>query len=216
MKPANPAKSREQAARAIDLLKEAIRIGYSDYDHMQDDADLDPIRDLPAFAAIMNAGRADRRYAAVWSSDVRFESVPVYGLDPAAHDAQCQKLISEGFRPVSISVAITVPNAPPLTASVWHRPVVTDDVKDELAMRQARAADRARPARKTRNGLAAPASQRRPPRPQLHRQLAQFPLAPMLNHSPPSLTDWTLPPPATRHPPPETSSSTPKPQSAEP
>ena len=140
LKATNPAKSLEQGTRAIALLKEAIRVGYSDFDFIQQDPDLDPIRELPAFAEIMNAGRADCRYAALWSSDVRFESVPVYGLDPATHDAQCRKLISEGFRPVSVSLTKTVPDGPPVTASVWQRPVVTENVKDALAMRQARAA----------------------------------------------------------------------------
>jgi formylglycine-generating enzyme required for sulfatase activity len=140
LKTRNPAKSQEHRARAIALLKEAIRVGYSDYDHIQEDPDFDPIRELPAFGEIMSAGHADRRLTALWSSDVRFESVPLFGLDPAAHDAQCRKLIGEGFRPVSISVASTAPDRPPVTASVWQRPVMSDDVKDALAMRQARAA----------------------------------------------------------------------------
>ena len=51
------------------MLREAIKNGDADFDHMQEDADLDPIRDLPAFGEIMKAGHPDRRYAAVWSSD---------------------------------------------------------------------------------------------------------------------------------------------------
>ena len=130
----------ERAARAVDLLQEAIRIGYSDYDHIQADADLDPIRNLPAFAAIMRQGQTDRRYGAVWSDDARFECVPVHGLDPADQLAQCRKLFAQRYRPVSVSVASTVPDGPRATASVWHRPVVSDDIKDALAMRQATAA----------------------------------------------------------------------------
>ena len=63
----DPAKGRDRAERAIHLLQTAIQNGYSDYNHMQEDADLDPIRDLPAFAEIMKAGHLDRSYAAVWS-----------------------------------------------------------------------------------------------------------------------------------------------------
>ena len=116
---ANPAKSSEQAARAIGLLKEAIRLGYSDYAHIQEDADLDPIRGLPAMAEILNAGRLDRRYSAVWSNDFRFEAIPIYGLDPASQYAECRKLIGQGFRPLSISVTATVPDLPPVTASCF-------------------------------------------------------------------------------------------------
>ena len=136
----NPAKSQEEAARAIGLLQEAIRAGYSDYDHIQEDADLDPIRGVPAFAELMTAGHADRRYAAVWINVARFEASSVYGLDPAAHRAQGRTLLSQGYRPVSVSVTRTSQKGPIVTASVWHRPVVSEDVKDSLAMRQARAA----------------------------------------------------------------------------
>jgi serine/threonine protein kinase/formylglycine-generating enzyme required for sulfatase activity len=136
----NPAKSQEESARAIVLLQEAIRTGYSDYDHIQEDADLDPIRGVPAFAELMTAGHADRRYAAVWINDARYEASTLYGLDPVAHEAQGRTLISQGYRPVSVSVTRTFPEGPLVTASVWHRPVVSEDVKDSLAMRQARAA----------------------------------------------------------------------------
>ena len=101
---ASPARGQEMGVRAIQLLKDAIRNGFSDYDHMEEDVDLESIRSLPAFGEIMKAGHLHRRYAAVWSGDTRFEAVPVYGLDPAAHEAECRKLIGQGFRPVSISV----------------------------------------------------------------------------------------------------------------
>ena len=32
------------------------------------------------------------------------------------------------------------PDGPPIAASVWHRPVITEETKDQLAERQARAA----------------------------------------------------------------------------
>ena len=41
---------------------------------------------------------------------------------------------------VALSVARTSPEGPPITASVWHRPVITEETKDQLAERQARAA----------------------------------------------------------------------------
>ena len=140
VKAASPAKSQEHVVRAISLLQDAIRLGYSNYAHIQEDADFDPIRGLPAFAEIMNAGRMDRRYAALWKSDARFEATALYGLDLDAHDAECQKLIAQGYRPVSISATRTVPNGSLVTSSVWHCPVVSEDTRDRLAMRQARAA----------------------------------------------------------------------------
>ena len=55
----DPAKGRELADRAIRLLRTAIENGYADYKHMQEDTDLDPIREIPAFSEIMKA-RASR------------------------------------------------------------------------------------------------------------------------------------------------------------
>ena len=48
--------------------------------------------------------------------------------------------IAQGYRPVSWSVSQTATEGPLVTASVWHRPMVQEEVKDRLAERQARAA----------------------------------------------------------------------------
>jgi len=133
-------KGRQLAERCLQLLREAVKNDDADFGKMDEDADLDPIRDDPAFAEIMKAGHPDRRYAAAWSSDANFEVTSVYGLDPAAHFRKCRELITEGYRPVSWSASQTTTEGPVVTASVWHRPAVQEDVKDRLAERQARAA----------------------------------------------------------------------------
>jgi len=135
----DPAKGRDRAERAIHLLQTAIQNGYSDYKHMQEDADLDPLRELPAFADIMKAGHLDRSYAAVWAGDFRFEASPLFGLDTAAQLQQCRELVAQGYRMVALSVARTSPGGLPIAASVWQRPVITEETKDQLAERQARA-----------------------------------------------------------------------------
>ena len=134
------ARSRSLSERALSLLRRAIENGYTDYSHLQEDADLDPIRDLPAFADIMKAGHLDRSYAAVWAGDFRFEASPLFGLDTAAQLQQCRELVAQGYRMVALSVAWTSPGGLPITASVWHRPVITEETRDRLAERQARAA----------------------------------------------------------------------------
>ena len=134
------AKSQALSERATRLLRMAIQNGYADYKHMQADDDLDPIRELPAFAEIMKAGHLERSYSAVWTGDVRFEASPLLGLDPTAHLQKCRELASQGYHMVSLSVARTSLEGPPITASVWHRPVISEETKDQLAERQARAA----------------------------------------------------------------------------
>ena len=131
---------RSQAERAIQLLRAAIDNGYSYFDHIQEDTDLDPIRGLPAFGELIAAGQSDRRHDAVWIADARFERAALYGLDAEAHLRRCRELTDDGYRPVSLSGSRTTSDGPAVMASVWHRPVVSESAKDELAERQARAA----------------------------------------------------------------------------
>ena len=136
----DPAKGRDRAERAIHLLQTAIQNGYANYSDMQQNADLDPIRDLPAFIETMKARHLDRSYAAVWAGDFRFEASPLLGLDTAAQLQQCREFVAQGYRMVALSVARTSPGGLPITASVWHRPVITEETRDRLAERQARGA----------------------------------------------------------------------------
>ena len=134
------AKGRELGGTSHRLLRTAIQNGYADYKHMQQDTDLDPLREIPAFAEIMKAGHLDRSYAAVWTGDVRFEAIPLYGLDLIALLQRCRELASQGYRMVALTVAQTSPQGPSIAASVWQRPVISEETKDQLAERQARAA----------------------------------------------------------------------------
>ena len=134
------ARSRSLSERALSLLRKAIENGYDEYKHMQEDADLDPLRGLPAFADIMKAGHLKRSYTAVWTGEFQFSASPIFGLDPAAHLKRCRELVGHGYRMVALSVARTSPDGPLVTASVWHVPVITEETRDQLAKRQARAA----------------------------------------------------------------------------
>ena len=138
--PENKDKSRALAARAVELLQDAVKSGEADFARMDDDFALDPIRGDTGFVEIMKASLPDRRYAAVWSRRRDFEAVSIYGLDPLEHLRRGRKLAGEGYRPVAWSAARTTRDGPLVTASVWHRPVVSEQSKDRLAERQARAA----------------------------------------------------------------------------
>jgi tetratricopeptide (TPR) repeat protein len=131
------AKGRKFAERAIRLLGTAIENGYADYKYIQGDADLDPLRERPAFAEILHL---DRSYTAVWAGDYRFEASPLLGLGPTTHLQRCRELASEGYRMVSLSLARTSPEGSPVASSAWRRPVINQEARDRLAERQARAA----------------------------------------------------------------------------
>jgi formylglycine-generating enzyme required for sulfatase activity len=83
----------------------------------------------------------DDSYPAVWWGNVvGVEAIPIFGLDPEKQLERCRELASKGYRIVSLSVEGTAFDSPPDTASVWHRPVVSEQAKNRKAHRQARAA----------------------------------------------------------------------------
>ena len=90
--------------------------------------------------ALANLAHIDRSYSAVWTGDAGFEATAVVGLDPAAQFKRCRELAAQGYRMASISAAKISPGEPPVTASVWHRPAISEQTKDQVAERQARAA----------------------------------------------------------------------------
>jgi formylglycine-generating enzyme required for sulfatase activity len=123
------------------LLQKALADGDATYDQVQGDSDLDALRARPDFAALLAAGRLERRYAAVWHPSNQATSTEVHGLDPEQHRARCRALVSQGYRPVSVAVAaFGADGGPTVAASVWQRPVVPDAEKEQLAKRQANAA----------------------------------------------------------------------------
>jgi formylglycine-generating enzyme required for sulfatase activity len=131
-------KAKRFADRAVDLLEKAVNRGFCSPELL--DSDLDPLRGHAGFLRLLQTGKLDRSYIAVWHPRADLRSLKVYGLDPIEHVARCKKLASDGFRPASISAAEMRPGQPLVTASVWHRPVVPDQDKEQLAKRQVNAA----------------------------------------------------------------------------
>ncbi len=130
---------RRIAGDALKLLKECVADDSIEFGRIEDDPALDPIRDEPAFDEMMKDGHPDRRYTAAWSSAVNVEAEINTGLSPADQRDRSRKLINDGYRPVSWSVARTTLEGPLVSASVWHRPLISQEKMDELAERQARA-----------------------------------------------------------------------------
>ncbi len=80
-------------------------------------------------------------YTALWENGrLELADERLVGLDPAAHLARARALADRGYRPVAVGVTEPAPGTALVAASVWHRPVVPDQAKEELAQRQAVAA----------------------------------------------------------------------------
>lgn len=50
-----------RATESIATLREAIRLGYDDFGHIETDPDLDPVREMPEFHSMLNSARRQRR-----------------------------------------------------------------------------------------------------------------------------------------------------------
>jgi formylglycine-generating enzyme required for sulfatase activity len=131
-------RARACAARAVAQLEEAARRGEADLLRLEEDPDLDSLRDDPAFMALLARGHPERGYCGVWSGESGREVVAVIGLEPADQLARCRALAAAGYRPAALSVARIEGAA--VSASLWDRPLVPEDDRDHLAQRQARAA----------------------------------------------------------------------------
>ncbi len=81
----------------------------------------------------------DISYAAVWWNGGAMESEALSRINHQEHLARCRDFVNRDFRPVSISLVSDDHTDNLMAASVWHRPIVSDDAKDELASRQANA-----------------------------------------------------------------------------
>lgn len=78
-------------------------------------------------------------FAGVWWNGGEMTSMSIEQAKFDQHVVHSKKLVRDGFRPVSISSLWDVGSKSTVTSSVWHRPLVSDDQKDELADRQANA-----------------------------------------------------------------------------
>jgi formylglycine-generating enzyme required for sulfatase activity/tetratricopeptide (TPR) repeat protein len=135
--PGRADRAERYAERALVLLREAFAQGFGGEHLLRSDADLDGLRDRPAFGQLL---RAHPQYAAAWHESVDFESTELHGLDPASHLASCRRLQAMGYRLTGLSVEEVAAGQPLLAASVWRRPRVAEAERVALARRQASAA----------------------------------------------------------------------------
>jgi serine/threonine protein kinase/formylglycine-generating enzyme required for sulfatase activity/tetratricopeptide (TPR) repeat protein len=138
-----PHKAKDYVKRAIELLRQAVADGHTNFDSMWLDGDLALLKADPGFRALLGGARLQRRYAAAWHESAEFVSEELHGLTPVDHRKRWGELAQHGYRPVALTVAAIAGGSAPdsvVSASVWHRPVVPEATRDGLAKCQARAA----------------------------------------------------------------------------
>jgi hypothetical protein len=163
----NADRAKTYLDRAMTLLDQAVAHGYQNAQHLRTDVDLAALHDDSRFLALADRLEGPSRYASVWRADVEFESRLLAPERVELQRAESHALAAAGYRPVAIAAfevgahhvaglarvrdvsddgpprilanSATAANASTV-ASVWHRPLVPDVAKEELAQRQATAA----------------------------------------------------------------------------
>jgi formylglycine-generating enzyme required for sulfatase activity len=82
----------------------------------------------------------ERSYAGCFLGSAAFDHAPAFGLTPEQQVQRCRELARHGYRPAALSVAAVGADGRLVAASLWHRPIIPDEVKERLAKRQANAA----------------------------------------------------------------------------
>jgi serine/threonine protein kinase/tetratricopeptide (TPR) repeat protein len=126
--------------RAIELLRTYLE-ETSTYDSVESDPDLDPIRQHPKFQDLMDEFNIYFQYTPLfWLESDRYASVSMHARGLKLHLKRCREMADQGYRPHAVSVIDPADGGTLRVASVWHRPFVASEQKDQLGLRKANAA----------------------------------------------------------------------------
>jgi serine/threonine protein kinase/formylglycine-generating enzyme required for sulfatase activity len=134
-------RSVKYADRSFELLKEAIAQGFDPMGNFHFDRDLEGLlEDHAGFREFTSRLPVQPRYVSLQASSPDRIASETHGLAPEEHHTRCRELADAKFRPVAIGVASRGEGQPLVTVSAWQRPILTEEDRDEFALRQARAA----------------------------------------------------------------------------
>ena len=128
------------ADRALALLNDALRHGFTDFEYLRTERRLEGLRTQPGFRDLLAATHQNLTYVALFRQAEGLESSTLEGMDPAWHLERCRELAARGYRPVAIALTQGGDGLPPVTASVWHRPRLTPAALEAQVRHQGRAA----------------------------------------------------------------------------
>jgi serine/threonine protein kinase/formylglycine-generating enzyme required for sulfatase activity len=135
-----PDRAPALAGRTLALLQAAVDAGLTVTAGVRDDVDFEAVRQHPKFVALLRQARISDRYSGLWQVNRTLEATEIHGLTPKAQQQRAGELAAQGYRPAAVAVFRPDPDAPPVAASVWHRPRIGEPDKQALADRQTKAA----------------------------------------------------------------------------
>jgi serine/threonine protein kinase/formylglycine-generating enzyme required for sulfatase activity len=132
--------ARPHADRAVALLRQARDENPRLLPGLLRNPAFRELRDHSGFQELVTKEKRDREYSQLTQTSPGRDSRESHGLIPEDHLRQCRAFMTDGCRPQSISVSALGPGKPLVTASIWHRPILSHTTRDEFAERQAQAA----------------------------------------------------------------------------
>jgi hypothetical protein len=123
--------------RALALLRKARDNSPRELPDLRMHPDFQGLRDHAGFRELFPDQKRDREYSELTQTSPGRDSRESHGLTPEDHLRQCRQFMADGCRPQSISISALGAGKPVVTASVWHRPIVSHATRDEFAERQA-------------------------------------------------------------------------------
>lgn len=144
-------RSQQYRNRAMKLFVQALRDGFV-FDAKNNNDDLEVLWTDPEFIQLTTrqvqpidgVGGEQRLYAFLMSSRTTKDVQTLIETDPQRHLKLAQKLVKDGWRPISVTPTMVAVNQPATIVSIWHRPDVLQQglaqIDEEKLQKQATAA----------------------------------------------------------------------------
>ncbi len=128
---------RPFSQKATEYLNAACEAGFQDWVGLIRNSDWAYLLEREQLRALQKNTRPQLVYAGVRCTSRDMDATEIHGLTMPEHLKRCQQLAAQGFRPTALSLVKA--GGETIGASVWQRPMVSQDALEEIAIRHANA-----------------------------------------------------------------------------
>lgn len=133
-------KSQECVHRGVALMEQALDAGYTRFEHLRQDPDLDALRTDTKFQQLLHIDPEELIYTGAWNPSRNLESRELHGLSLKEHLRKSRQLVLDGYRAINVSAIASPQDSSIVTASIWVRPRTSNAVRESLNKQKAQAA----------------------------------------------------------------------------
>jgi serine/threonine protein kinase/formylglycine-generating enzyme required for sulfatase activity len=135
------ARATTYADRSFSLVRQAVDQGFDLIDSPHFNQDLEGLlEDHLGFQDLLREQLVGPGYVGLEVTTPNRLAIWSQGLPVEEHLARCREMVAQQSRPVAIGVSWLGDKQPVATVSAWHRPILSEDDRDEFALRHTRAA----------------------------------------------------------------------------